>query len=536
MAAGGINVGQLQIVIGANAQPMMAGVQQGINYLQQLRQNVLTVQPAVNGLNNRTRNLHQAFSALIPGIEDFVTVMAGGGGFSMALRSASNNISQATRFLGGLAASFAGIGVVIASVGLPALYNWITGTDKAKEKHKEWMDEFTKGDVAWEKFAQRQREAADAQKNGIGKDIEGRRFDREVAGMDAEGAKNKLEDVREELELVQAKIADFGAAPQFSEFDEKLTAEGVKLETTLKNFKDLWKENAFNPNFDDRDVAQSIEFLTQKKKLLNEIEKETAAGNEANVKKLIKTYENLGDVQDVVGEHWGKEFQTDTVGKLNEELVKDGLKFAAEMRDVIKERVDIRAEENRLLEEQNKLQEKITLEEKNIANKPMWDVDQLFAQIEADRDVARQEFLESQGLVADGMEKRFIDEMKRINEIRQKAVDAGLGNDPATQKMIDDLQKTELSKTIKEQLEKDEAEFQREAPKATDKGGDLIGRDNVAEAFLKQALLATSLAGEQNTKEQKAEQLQEKTNIVLTQLLNKLAGQTTFVPVLFKQQ
>lgn len=539
MAAGAVNVGQLQIVIGANAQPMLAGIQQGINHLQQLRQNVLTMQPAVNQLNNRTRNLQQAFSALIPGIEDFATVMAGGGGFGMAMRSASNNISQATRFLGGMAASFAGIGVVIASIALPRLWDWIVGTEDAQKKTKGWLDEIDRGEVIWEKFGNAQKAAMSAVERGIGGKIQARKFDREVLGMDSEEAKRKLESVRDDLELTQAKVEAFGQVPfESSPFEKKIVEQARSLRDARDKAKagmdrgQNWAE--IEPFKEQFEIAQ------QKLAILDKIIVETNKGNSESVKTLIKEYERLGEVFDQVenpfanagaGLEW--EAQTKSVGAFTEEVVKSGIKWAEQKGKAQQDLNDLLAEQNRLLEQQTQLQERIKQKDQEMFNAPMWDVNQLFAQLAQDKDAAREEFLKSQASVLDGVEKKFVDEMKRINEIRQKAVDAGLENDPQTQQFLKELEQKNLFDVVQEQLKQDKAKAMSEAPKATKEGGDLIGRDNAAQSIIDNILMATSLVGEQNTAAADDAQLKKDTLDVLKKLDVKLADQTKFIPIKF---
>ena len=72
-------------------------------------------------------------------VQDFVTVMQGGGGFERAVLSTTNNLGMmATMLLGPVAGAVAGVAAALASAAVPWIMKWLKSIDKTAEALREW--------------------------------------------------------------------------------------------------------------------------------------------------------------------------------------------------------------------------------------------------------------------------------------------------------------------------------------------------------------------------------------------------------------
>lgn len=117
-----------------------------------------------------------AISAVAMGVEDFVTVASMQNftmdAMAMGARAASNNVSQAFHSMAGGAGGFYGaiasIGVLMASVAIPAIYRWAMGIEDAETSAKKLEDRIkslTSSFTYLNDVQDRQRELASEQKD-----------------------------------------------------------------------------------------------------------------------------------------------------------------------------------------------------------------------------------------------------------------------------------------------------------------------------------------------------------------------------------
>lgn len=72
--------------------------------------------PGFDMVNAKSQKLGQVFQQASFGAQDFLTVLAGGGGLSRALMSSSNNMAQVLTVLGPMAGAFGGLAITAASL------------------------------------------------------------------------------------------------------------------------------------------------------------------------------------------------------------------------------------------------------------------------------------------------------------------------------------------------------------------------------------------------------------------------------------
>ena len=88
-----------------------------------------------------TGQVNAAISNASFALQDFLTVMQGGGGFERAVLSTTNNLGMmANMLMGPMSGAIAGVAAAVASMLIPVFMRWMSTANEASEATKEWAD------------------------------------------------------------------------------------------------------------------------------------------------------------------------------------------------------------------------------------------------------------------------------------------------------------------------------------------------------------------------------------------------------------
>ena len=88
-----------------------------------------------------TGQVNAAISNASFALQDFLTVMQGGGGFERAVLSTTNNLGMmANMLMGPVSGAIAGVAAAVVSMLIPVFMRWMSTANEASEATKEWAD------------------------------------------------------------------------------------------------------------------------------------------------------------------------------------------------------------------------------------------------------------------------------------------------------------------------------------------------------------------------------------------------------------